>query len=66
MDTERKLPSSTERARNNLIMTLHFNKKLTDDFLPTEQFNQMMTKTFSEWPEELQKKLQPFGAATIQ
>lgn len=66
MDQQKRVISPGEQARNNLILTLHFNHKLTDDFLPPEQFQIMLTQPFSQWPKELQDKLAHFGAAMIQ
>ena len=66
MEQPKRVISPGERARNNLILTLHFNHKLTDDFLPPEQFQMMLTQPFSAWPKELQDKLAHFGAAMIE
>ena len=55
-----------EKASNNLILTLHFNHKLTDDFIPPNVLQFVLEKPFSAWPKELQDKLRPLGAALIE
>jgi hypothetical protein len=60
------MPSKKEQARNAVILSLHFNKKLTDEFLPPEEMDMLMNKDFQEWTPELQAKLRHYGAAMIQ
>jgi hypothetical protein len=52
-------------ARSLTTLNLLFAGKMTDEFLPKDQFLIFKTKPFAEWPEELQEKLAPFGASLI-
>jgi hypothetical protein len=55
-----------EKARANVALSLMFSKRLTDEFLPPDQYEMFLEKPFPEWPKELQDKLRPFGAEMIQ
>ena len=52
-------------ARGTVLLNLLFSKKLTDEFISPEELELLRTKTFPEWPKELQTKLEPFGAKMI-
>jgi len=55
-----------ENALATVAMALFFNGKMTDEFLPPDQYAIFVEKPFQEWPKELQDKLRPFGAEMIQ
>lgn len=65
MEQQKPVISPCEKARNNLILTLYFNNKLTDDFLPPDDLQFVLEQPFSAWPKELQDKLRHYGAAMI-
>ena len=52
-------------ARGTVLLNLLFSKKLTDEFISPEELELLRTKTYPEWPKELQTKLEPFGAKMI-
>ena len=52
-------------ARGTVLLNLLFSKKLTDEFINPQELELLRTKTFPEWPKELQTKLEPFGAKMI-
>lgn len=69
MDAQPQTPqeeSPMEKARANVALSLMFSKRLTDEFLPPDQYEMFLEKPFPEWPKELQDKLRPFGAEMIQ
>ncbi len=43
-----------------LLMALKQEGKLTNEFLPPEEFRIIQEKPYSEWPRELQDKLAPW------
>ena len=48
------------------LWNLFLTGNLKDEFLSPEQLETLRTKTFQEWPKELQDKLKAFGAEMIQ
>ncbi len=58
--------SKTDKARSLVLWNLFLSGNLTDDFMSPEQLETLRTKTYSEWPEELQQKLKAYGAEMIQ
>lgn len=66
MDTPQKPERSPmEKARAQVSLALFLNGKMTDEFLPQDQFVTFLDKPFPEWPKELQDKLRPYGAEMI-
>jgi hypothetical protein len=61
---EQKSPQ--DKARSQVALAMFLNGKMTDAFIPPDQFKMFLDKTFAEWPKELQDKLRPFGAEMIQ
>lgn len=43
-----------------LLMALKLEGKLTDEFLPPEEFQIIQKKPYAEWPGELKEKLAPW------
>ncbi len=62
---QKKPLTSIEKARAVTAMNLFFAGKLTDEFLPPEEYAIFIAKPFPEWPKELQEKLVPFGGAMV-
>ena len=58
--------SKTDDARSTVLWNLFLTGKLKDEFLSPEQLETLRTKTYTEWPEELQQKLKAYGAEMIQ
>ena len=57
--------SKTDDARATVLWNLFLTGKLTDDFISPEQLETLRTKTYPEWPKDLQDKLKTFGAEMI-
>jgi hypothetical protein len=55
-----------DKARGDVLMAMFFQGKLNDEILPADKMEIFNSKTFPEWPVELQDKLRPFGAEMIQ
>ena len=58
--------NKTDKARSLVLWNLFLTGNLKDEFLSPEQLETLRTKTFPEWPKELQEKLKAFGAEMIQ
>ena len=58
--------NKTDKARSLVLWNLFLTGNLKDEFLSPEQLETLRTKTFPEWPKELQDKLKAFGAELIQ
>lgn len=58
--------NKTDKARSLVLWNLFLTGNLKDEFLSPEQLETLRTKTFQEWPKELQDKLKAFGAEMIQ
>ncbi len=52
-------------ARGTVLLNLLFSQKLKDEFINPQELELLRTKTYPEWPPELQAKLAPFGAKMI-
>lgn len=52
-------------ARGTVLLNLLFSRKLTDEFISPQELELLRTKTYPEWPKEMQDKLEPFGAKMI-
>ena len=66
MDETSKHEDSLKQARGTMLLNLFFTGQMTDEFISPEQLETLRTKTFPEWPKELQEKLKAFGAEMIQ
>lgn len=66
MDEKETKAKELKQARGNLLLSLLLSNKMTDEFISKEELEALRTKTYPEWPEALQAKLQPFGAEMIQ
>ena len=58
--------SKTDKARATELWNLFLTGNLKDEFISPEQLETLRTKTFPEWPKDLQDKLKTFGAELIQ
>ena len=58
--------SKTDDARATVLWNLFLTGNLKDEFISPEQLETLRTKTYPEWPVELQQKLKAFGAEMIQ
>jgi hypothetical protein len=58
--------SKTDKARATVLWNLFLTGNLKDEFISPEQLETLRTKTFPEWPKDLQDKLKTFGAELIQ
>ena len=66
MDETSKHEDSLKQARGTVLLNLYFSGYMRDDFISPEQLETLRTKTYPEWPKELQDKLKAFGAEMIQ
>ena len=66
MPTQLTRQQQLDNARFVVLMSLYGANKLTDQFLPQPEMDLFVTKTFPEWPKEMQDKLRPYGAQMIQ
>lgn len=66
MDENKEKKDKLKQARGNLLLGLLFSGRMTDDFLTQQDLQEIRTKTFPEWPADLQEKLKAFGAELIQ
>ncbi len=64
MDTQSEL-TQEQKARATVAFSLFMAGKMTDEFLPPDQYMIFAEKPFPDWPKELQDKLAPFGASMI-
>jgi hypothetical protein len=55
-----------DHARGLLLKNLFNKGLLTDEMISHEEGKIILTKPFSQWPEALQDKLRPHGAAAIE
>ena len=58
--------SKTDKARATVLWNMFLTGNLKDEFISPEQLETLRTKTFPEWPKDLQDKLKTFGAELIQ
>ena len=58
--------SKTDDARATVLWNLFLTGNLKDEFLSPEQLETLRTKTYPEWPKEMQDQLRPFGAELIE
>ena len=58
--------SKTDKARATVLWNMFLTGNLKDEFISPEQLETLRTKTFPEWPQDLQDKLKAFGAEMIE
>ena len=57
--------SKTDKARSLVLWNLFLTGNLKDEFLSPEELETLRTKTYPEWPAELQQKLKAYGAEMV-
>ena len=57
--------SKTDDARASVLWNLFLTGNLKDEFLSPEELETLRTKTYPEWPADLQQKLKAYGAEMV-
>ena len=66
MDEKEQTEDRLTQARGTVLLGMIFSGYMRDDFISPEELETLRTKTYQEWPKELQDKLKSFGAEMIQ
>ena len=66
MDETNQTDDNLTQARGTVLLGMIFSGYMRDDFISPEELETLRTKTYQEWPKELQDKLKSFGAEMIQ
>ena len=70
MNTEKAMNEVSSRnppfnARGLVLWAMYKAGVLTDESMPVEKMRVFKYKAFSDWPEDMQDQLRPFGAEMI-
>lgn len=60
-----KLSDTSLEWRALLFLNMKAAGQLNDETLPAEDFSIVQNRRFSDWPDALKKRLEPYGTAAI-